>query len=119
MKHATRFFISSDIQEVKDFILRCGLTEDSNNNTTADISNVSREVKSEEWLKPALVKTIKEIKNSEANASGSNAEETKEFVELILKKMTVQPDKVLLMENLLWYYQKISLYMMQQILLQL
>ncbi|XP_057775516.1 uncharacterized protein LOC130994490 [Salvia miltiorrhiza] len=66
MKHATRFFISPDIQEVKDFILRRGLTKDSNNNTVANISNVSREVKSEEWLKPALVKTIKEMKNSES-----------------------------------------------------
>ncbi|KAL6575630.1 hypothetical protein OROHE_001007 [Orobanche hederae] len=48
MKHASRFFIRHDIQEVKDFILRRGVSGVSSSHTIYDISNGVRELNSEE-----------------------------------------------------------------------
>ncbi|KAL6554018.1 hypothetical protein OROMI_019691 [Orobanche minor] len=66
MKHASRFFIRPDIQEVKDFILRRGVSGVSSSHTISDISNGVRELNSEEWLNVGSLRTIKEIVNSDA-----------------------------------------------------
>ncbi|KAL6525630.1 hypothetical protein OROHE_015937 [Orobanche hederae] len=66
MKHASRFFIRPDSQEVKDFILRRGVSGVSSSHTIFDISNSVRELNSEEWLNDGSLRTIKEIVNSDA-----------------------------------------------------
>ncbi|KAL6515733.1 hypothetical protein OROHE_018423 [Orobanche hederae] len=65
MKHASRFFIRPDIQEVKDFILRRGVSGVSSSHTISDIFNGARELNSEEWLNVGSLRTIKEIVNSD------------------------------------------------------
>ncbi|KAL6572737.1 hypothetical protein OROMI_013695 [Orobanche minor] len=66
MKHASRFFICPDIQEVKDFILRRGVSGVLSGHTLYDISNGARELNSEEWLNAGSLRTVKEIVNSDA-----------------------------------------------------
>ncbi|KAL6574203.1 hypothetical protein OROHE_001107 [Orobanche hederae] len=65
MKHASRFFIRLDIQEVKNFILRRGVSGVSSSQTISDISNGARELNNEEWLNAGSLRTIKEIVNSD------------------------------------------------------
>ncbi|XP_057765427.1 uncharacterized protein LOC130986150 isoform X2 [Salvia miltiorrhiza] len=64
MKHATRFFISPEIQQVKEFILRRG----TGNLLSCSITNISSsggEFKSEDWLNGSLARTIKQMVNSD------------------------------------------------------
>ncbi|KAL6573428.1 hypothetical protein OROHE_001887 [Orobanche hederae] len=65
MKNASRFFIRPDIQEVKNFILRRGVSGVSSSHTISNISNGARELNSEEWLNVGSLRTIKEIVNSD------------------------------------------------------
>ncbi|KAL6562998.1 hypothetical protein OROHE_005585 [Orobanche hederae] len=66
MKHANRFFILPHIQEIKDFILRRGVSGVPSSHTISDIFNGARELNSEEWLNAGSLRTIKEIVNSDA-----------------------------------------------------